>query len=179
MTETLEAGLRQVRETTVLAHLDAEKRRDVDATLATFKAGAARLVLPGEEVIDGRDEVTDTYRDLFTGFPDLGFPEFDPGSLSQHGDVVIAETRLQGTHLGSFRGLPPTGRRVDLPLMAIFEFDGPDLLCERVYFDRLTLFIQLGVARDPDTTAGKLTTFLNHPVTLVRAALRARRLGSR
>jgi steroid delta-isomerase-like uncharacterized protein len=179
MTETVEAGLRQARETTVLAHLEAEKRRDLEATLATFKAGTARLELPGEEVIDGRDEVADTYRDLFTGFPDLSIPDLEPGSLSHHGDVVIAESRLQGTHLGPFRGLPSTGRRMDVPLVAIFEFDGPDLLCERVYFDRLTLFSQLGVARDPNTLAGKLTTLLNHPVTLARAALRARRLGSR
>jgi hypothetical protein len=65
-----------------------------------------------------------------------------------------------------------------MPLVAIFDFDGPDLLCERVYFDRLTLFIQLCVARDPNTRAGKLTTLLNHPVTLARATIRARRSGS-
>jgi hypothetical protein len=66
-----------------------------------------------------------------------------------------------------------------MPLVAIFEFDGPDLLCERVYWDRLTLFIQLGVARDPNTRAGKLTTLLSHPVTLARATIRARGTGSR
>jgi hypothetical protein len=63
----------------------------------------------------------------------------------------------------------------DMPLVAIFVFEGPDLLCERVYWDRLTLFIQLGVARDPNTPAGKLTTLLNHPVTLTRATIRNRR----
>ena len=172
MTGIADAGLRQSREKTVLAHLEAEKRRDVDATLATFKAGVARLELPGEEVIDGRGVVVDAYRELFTGFPDLGFPHLEPGSLRHHGDVVIVESRLQGTHLGPFRGLPPTGRRMDVPLVAIFEFDGPDLLCERVYYDRLTLFIQLGIARDPNTRAGKITTLLNNPVTLARAAFR-------
>jgi predicted ester cyclase len=179
MTATVDAGLRQSRETTVLAHLDAEKHRDLEATLATFKVGAARLELPGGEVADGPAEVAATYRDLFHAFPDLSFPDLEPGSLCHHGDLVIGETRLQGTHMGTFRGLPPTGRRIDMPLVAIFEFDGPDLLCERVYWDRLTLFIQLGVARDPNTRAGKLTTLLNHPVTLARATIRARRPGSR
>jgi predicted ester cyclase len=169
-----EAILRQSREMVVLAHLEAEKQRDVDATLATFKAGGGRLELPGGEVADGSDEVAETYRDLFTAFPDLTAPDPEPGTLSHNGDWVIGEMRLQGTHLGSFRGLPPTGRRIDLPLVAIFEFDGPDLLCERVYYDRLTMFIQLGIARDPNTLAGKVATFLNHPVTLIRAALRAR-----
>ena len=83
---------------------------------------------------------------------------------------------MHGTHRGPFRGLPPTGRRVDLPLVAIFEFDGPDLLCERAYYDRLTLFMQLGVAHDPNTLAGRIATLLNHPVTVGRAALRSRRV---
>jgi predicted ester cyclase len=169
-----EATLRQSRETVVLAHLEAERQQNVDATLATFKVGGGRLELPGGEIADGANEVAETYRHLFAAFPDLTAPDPEPGTLSHHGDWVIAEIRLQATHLGSFRGLPPTGRRIDLPMVAIFEFDGPDLLCERVYYDRLTMFIQLGIARDPNTLAGKVTTFLNHPVTLIRAALRAR-----
>ena len=175
MTATVDASLRQSREATVQAHVNAEKQRDLEATLATFKVGAARLELPGGDVADGPDQVADAYRDLFTGFPDLNVPNREPDSLSHHGDLVIGEFRLQGTHLGPFHGLPPTGRRIDLPLVAIFEFDGPDLLCERAYFDRLTLLIQLGVARDPNTRAGKLTTLLSHPVTLARATIRARR----
>jgi hypothetical protein len=67
MTEAAEvdAGLRQSREQTVLAHLEAENRQDVAATLATFKPGAARTELPGE-VADGPDAVAATYRELFT-----------------------------------------------------------------------------------------------------------------
>ncbi|MDT5130020.1 MAG: hypothetical protein QOH54_5664 [Mycobacterium sp.] len=180
MTETMDARARllQSRETTVLAHLEAEKNRDLDATLATFKAGVALLELPGGEIADGPDEVAATYRALFSAFPDLSAPDLDPSSLCHRGNLVIGETRLQGTHMRTFRGLPPTGRRIDMPLVAIFVFDGPDLLCERVYWDRLTLFIQLGVARDPNTRAGKLATLLNHPVTLTRAALRSRRVGT-
>ncbi len=180
MTETMDmrARLLQSRETTVLAHLEAEKNRDLDATLATFKAGVARLELPGGEIADGPDEVAATYRALFSAFPDLSAPDLDPSSLCHRGNLVIGETRLRGTHMRTFRGLPPTGRRIDMPLVAIFVFDGPDLLCERVYWDRLTLFIQLGVARDPNTRAGKLATLLNHPVTLTRAALRSRRVGT-
>lgn len=58
MTEAAEvdAGLRQSREQTVVAHLEAENRQDVAATLATFKPGAARTELPGE-VAEGPDAV--------------------------------------------------------------------------------------------------------------------------
>jgi predicted ester cyclase len=120
-----EASLQQSRENTVLAHLEAENRQDVPATLATFKPGAARTELPGE-VADGHDAVAATYREFFTALPDIHF-DFEDGSLCHHGDLVICETRAHGTHLGPFRGLPPTGRRVDLPIVAVFQFDGPTL----------------------------------------------------
>jgi steroid delta-isomerase-like uncharacterized protein len=169
----VEASLRQSRENTVLAHLEAENKQDIAATLATFKPGAARTELPGE-VADGHDAVAATYLELFTALPDMHF-DIEEDSLCHHGDCVIGETRVYGTHRGPFRGLPPTGRRVDLPIVAIFQFDGPDLICERAYFDRLTLFMQLGVARDPNTVAGRVATMLNHPLTVARAAFRSRR----
>ena len=165
MWEEIEASLRHSREATVLAHFEAENQQDVEATLATFKSGAARSELPGGEIADGPRAVADTYRELFTALPDMRFDDVDPGSLCHQGDRVICESRIQGTHQGPFRGLPPTGRQIDLPVVAIFQFDGPDLLSERAYYDRLTLFIQLGVARDPNTLAGRFTTLLNHPMT--------------
>src|SRR6478672_13485586 len=108
MTETMDARARllQSRETTVLAHLEAEKNRDLDATLATFKAGVARLELPGGEIADGPDEVAATYRALFSAFPDLSAPDLDPSSLCHRGNLVIGETRLQGTHM---RRVSPLG----------------------------------------------------------------------
>lgn len=176
MTETAEvdAGLRQLRENTVLAHFEAENRHDVAATLATFKSGCGRTELPGE-VADGPEAVADAYRELFTAFPDMRFIDIKPSSVCHHGDRVILESRVQGTHRGAYRGLPPTGRWVDLPVVAIFEFDGPDLLTERAYFDRLELFIQLGVGRDPNTLAGRVMTVLNHPLAVARAAIGSRR----
>lgn len=172
-TASVGAELRQSRETTVLAHFEAENNHDIAATLVTFKPGYGRTELPGE-VADGPNAVADSYRELFTAFPDMRFTDIEPGSLCHHGERVILESRVQGTHLGPYRGLPPTGRWVDLPVVAIFEFDGPDLVCERAYFDRLALLISLGVGRDPNTRAGRIATLLNHPMTVVRAALRSR-----
>jgi predicted ester cyclase len=165
------ADVEQAREATVREHIEAERRGDFDAALATF--ARPRYEFPGDEVFAGSEAVAEMYRELATGFPDLSFPEIEAGSLIHHGDSVIGETRMMGTHEGSFRGLPPTGRRIDVPMVVIFDFEGPDLVCERVYFDRLTLFVQLGVARDPNTRAGRITTLLNHPLTLARGALRS------
>jgi steroid delta-isomerase-like uncharacterized protein len=168
------AGLRDLREKTVLTHFEAENQHDIAATLATFKSGAARTELPGE-IADGFDAVTAAYHELFTAFPDMRF-DIQPGSLCHHDDKVIVETRVLGTHLGPYRGLPPTGRSVELPLVAIFEFERADLVCERAYFDRIDLLIQLGVGRDPNSMAGRVVTLLSHPIAIARAALRSRRV---
>ena len=176
-TASEDAERRLLREKTVLAHFEAENQHDIAATLATFKSGSARTELPGE-VADGPDAVADAYRELFTALPDMRFSDITPGSLCHQGDRVILESRVQGTHDGPYRGLPPTGRRIDLPLVAIFEFDGTDLLCERAYFDRLAMLMQLGVARDPNTRVGRVMTLLNHPVMIARAALRSRSVGN-
>jgi hypothetical protein len=52
---------------------------------------------------------------------------------------------------------------------AIFVFDDDRLVCERVYFDSGTILRQLGIARDPLSVSGRITTVLNHPVTIGRA----------
>jgi len=106
--------------------------------------------LPGE-VADGPDAVAATYRELFTALPDMHF-DTKPGSLCHHDHRVMTEMCMRGTHRGPFRGLPPIGHRVDVPTVLILQFDGPDLVSERVYYDRLSLFIQLRVSLATPTT---------------------------
>ncbi len=167
------ADLREKREATVLEHFEAERRGDFDAALATF--ARPRYELPGGEIVDGADAVAAYYDELAAALPDLSAPDPGDGTVLHHGaDAVIMETILLGTQKGPVRGLPPTGRRIEIPLVAIFDFEADELVCERVFFDRLQLLQQLGVAHDPDSLAGRLTTLLTHPVTMARAVLRSR-----
>jgi hypothetical protein len=57
-------------------------------------------------------------------------------------------------------------------MLIVFPFEGEAMMGERIYFDLTTVLRQLGVARDPNTVGGKITIFLNHPITLSRALLR-------
>src|SRR6476659_7066321 len=93
-------------------------------------------------------------------------------ALHHADDAVIVEFDLLGTHKGTFRGLPPTGRAFRCRMAAIFEFEGEGLVCERVYFDSATILRQLGIAHDPLTLTGRVATVLNHPVTIGRALVR-------
>jgi len=58
--------------------------------------------------------------------------------------------------------------------VAILDLEDDELVCERVFFDRLELLQEPGVAHDPDSVAGKLTPLLTHPMTMARAVLRSR-----
>jgi hypothetical protein len=54
-------------------------------------------------------------------------------------------------------------------------FDGERIACERVYFDQATILRQLGLAHDPTSLAGRVSTLVSHPVTIGRSLLGAAR----
>ena len=143
MSEIDHQQLRERREAIVREHVDAENRRDIDAVIATFDR--PRYEVNGE-VSDGEASVRGLLEELLTAFPDFNAED---GKVHYSDDAVIAEGRVTGTHHGPFAGIPPTGRRIAYPLVAIFEFEEDRLVCEKVYFDSATLLVQIGVLPDP------------------------------
>jgi predicted ester cyclase len=176
MTEAAEVdtGLRRLRETTVLAQLEAENEHDIAATLATFNSGAARTELPGE-VADGFDAVADSYRELFAAFPDMRF-DIKPGSLCHHGDRVMVETRVLGTHRGPYRGLPPTGARSTCRWSRSSSSTAPTSSANAPTSAASPCSFSSASDATPNSTAGRIATLLNHPMTVALAALRWRRI---
>ncbi|MGE5052583.1 MAG: ester cyclase, partial [Acidobacteriota bacterium] len=86
---------------------------------------------------------------------------------------VLLEVLICGTHLGAWRGLPATGRRVEIPLCGVYTFDDVDRLAgERIYYDRATVLRQLGVFREPQTLMGRIGLLVTHPLTLAHALFR-------
>jgi steroid delta-isomerase-like uncharacterized protein len=138
MTATGGQSLRESREATVREHIEAENRHDVEATIATFDR--PRYEVNGEES-DGESAVRDLLGELMAAFPDF---LVEPARIHHADDAVIGEGRVTGTHRGPFGGIPPTGRRIDYPAVAIFEFEEDRLVCEKLYFDNATVLRQLG-----------------------------------
>ena len=80
------------------------------------------------------------------------------------------EVIIRGTHLGAWKGLPATGRRVEVPLCGIYTFDAEDRLAgERIYYDRATVLRQLGVFHEPASGVGRICILATHPLTIARA----------
>jgi steroid delta-isomerase-like uncharacterized protein len=163
------------RVATVLEHMRLENDHDFPGCIAAFAHPRYEIVATGE-IHDGPDAVGGFLAENRSAFPDF---HFDPTRVTSGVDTVLVEGVFTGTQDGPWRGLPATGRRVDFRMAVVFDFDGDDLVCERVYFDLGTPLRQLGVARDPTSLSGRLTTLASHPLTIARALLRATRRRGR
>ena len=132
-------SVRQRREAIVNQHAEAENRHDVEATIATFHQ--PRYEVNGEPS-DGEDAVRELLQGFMQGLPDL---HIEMGKMRHADDAVFGEGLITGTHDGEWAGIPPTGRRVEVPVLAIFEFDEDRLLCEKVYMDFAAMLTQIGM----------------------------------
>ena len=159
--------LRARREAIVREHMESENVLDFDATIGTFGHPRYELVATGD-VYDGEEAVRGYFAESRTAFPDQ---RNELVALHHADEAVIVEFDLLGTHLGPLRALPPTGRAFRCRMCAHFVFEGDELVCERVYFDQLTVMRQLGLAHESASLAGRVSTLVSHPVTIGRALL--------
>jgi steroid delta-isomerase-like uncharacterized protein len=147
-------------------HIDRENRHDLDGIMATFGAAARYDDEPWEAHYTSRDGVRTFYADLLRAMPDL---HIDVKHRHVSETAVIVEIVVQGRHLGSWRGLRPTGRLIQFPVCSIFTFDDDDRLAgEKIYYDRATIMRQLGVFHEPESWLGHINFALMHPVTMAR-----------
>ena len=168
--------LRERREAVVREHMESENDHDFDTTLATFDHPRYEIV-PTGDVYDGEEEVRAYFAESRAAFPDQ---RNELIALHHADDATIVEFDLLGTHLGPLRALPPTGRAFRCRMTAYFLFEDDRLVCERVYFDQLSIRRQLGLAHEPTSPAGRLSMLVSHPVTTGRAMLgRARGVRGR
>jgi steroid delta-isomerase-like uncharacterized protein len=131
--------LRQQREAIVRRHMESENVHDFDTTIGTFAHPRYELIATGQ-VHDGEAAVREYFRTSRAAFPDQ---RNELIALHHADDAVIAEFWLLGTHRGPLGGIAPTGREFRCRMAAFFLFDGPKLVCERVYFDSATIQRQL------------------------------------
>ena len=166
---------REERLALVEEHVQRENEHDLEGIMATFGVDPWYDNEPVGEHHDGRDSVSAYYEDLLQALPDF---HVDIHQRHVTDDHVILETTQRGTHEGTLRGLPGTGREVEFDACAVFAFDDQGKLAgERIYYDRAGLARQLGVFHDPEEGIGQVLTPLLHPVTFARALVRNIRSG--
>jgi steroid delta-isomerase-like uncharacterized protein len=151
-------------------HVRLENQHDLEGIMGTFGAMARYDDEPWDAHYTGRDEVRTFYEGLLQALPGL---RIDVQRRHAGDSAVVLEVVIRGRHLGSWRGLPATGRQIEFPLCGIYTFDDEDRLAgEKIYYDRATLLRQLGVLHEPDGAMGRIIGVLTHPVTMAQIVAR-------
>ncbi len=151
-------------------HIRLENEHDLEGVLRTFGDSARYDDEPWGEHYKGRNGVREFYEQLMKALPDL---EIEVQRRHVSDDAILVEVMIRGTHLGGWRGLPATGRRVEFPLCGVYTFDADDRLAgEKIYYDRGTVLRQLGIFHEPQSLLGQISILATHPTTIARAFAR-------
>jgi carboxymethylenebutenolidase len=122
--------------------------RDADVTIETMVADAYVNHVPVLTGGYGRDQLRSFYAAHFIPKmpPDTSI---EPVSRTIGPDRVVDEMIFRFTHTMQMDwmlpGVPPTGRQVEVPLVAIVSFRGDQLVHEHIYWDQASVLVQLGL----------------------------------
>jgi steroid delta-isomerase-like uncharacterized protein len=97
--------------------------------------------LPAGQV-SGIEGVKQTITRNRTGAPDLHYTVED---MIAEGDKVVARVTTQGTHMGEFMGIPPTGKQASNTGIDIIRFANGKAVEHWGEYNNLGLLRQLGV----------------------------------
>lgn len=125
--------------------------KDTEATLATMVDDASVNHMPVNTGGRGKDELRRFYRDDFIpSWPDDLV--MTPVNRVVGAGQIVDEMHLTFTHDRPMEwflpGVPPTHRKVAIDLVAIVQFRGDKLACERIYWDQATVLRQVGLLKD-------------------------------
>jgi carboxymethylenebutenolidase len=122
--------------------------RDLDATLSTMVAEPYVNHVPTMTGGIGYEKVRDFYANHFIGLspPDL---ELVPVSRTVGTSTVVDEFIVRFTHTSRMDwmlpNVEPTGRRVEVPMVAVVNFEDDKVAHEHIYWDQASVLVQLGL----------------------------------
>ena len=122
--------------------------RDAAATVATMSpdnyVNHVPVVIGGR----GRDEMIEFYGRHFIS-------QMPPDTTLRLLARTVGRDRLIDEFVFSFThdvemdwmlpGVPPTGRKVEVPMVVVVQFEGDKIACERIYWDQASVLVQLGL----------------------------------
>jgi len=136
--------------TVVRRLVEAIQHEDIDAFAALYAHDAVLHEPLYPEPVSGRDAIAEGEAGLFRAFSDVSI-EVKNELIGE--SFAVAEVVLNATNdgpLGIGDGeIPPTGRRVSIPMVWVLELsDDGAIREERDYFDPGSIMQQLGLAED-------------------------------
>jgi carboxymethylenebutenolidase len=128
------------------AHTDSEFiSKDVEATLETMTEDAFVLNVPTGVGAVGKDKVRGFYKDIFIGtLPDDWDGELKHRVVGE--SALVDEIRQTFTHTRQMDwilpGIRPTGRKIEVGIVAVVLFRDDKICGERIYWDHASVLQQ-------------------------------------
>jgi len=135
-------------------HMSCEfAERDAAATVATMSGENYVNHVPIMTGGRGREELLEFYgRHFIPKMP--ADTEIAPVCRTVGQGRVVDEIIFKFTHDTEMDwmlpGIPPTGKRVEVPLVVVVQLGGDSIICERIYWDQASVLVQLGLL-DPSS----------------------------
>jgi steroid delta-isomerase-like uncharacterized protein len=114
------------------------------AALARDHAEDCVLDSPAAGKVKGRAAIEKVYRGFLSSFPDLAFDAID---FLIDGDRVAQVATMTGTNRGGFMDVPPTGKKVSVPLVLIFRVKDGQIVEQQSVYDFTGMLLQAGVLK--------------------------------
>ncbi|MEO0572235.1 MAG: ester cyclase [Bacteroidota bacterium] len=82
------------------------------------------------------------------------FPKYELfiEEMVTEGNKVVVRGRATGTHNGALNGIPPTGKKMDLPFIIRYTIENGKISDHWLLADQMILMEQLGVMPKAETT---------------------------
>ena len=120
---------------------------DVDATMATMIDAPYVNNVPTMTGGVGHDQVKRFYKYHFID-ANAADTQITPISRTVGDDQIVDELLFSFTHSGELDwmlpGVAPTGRKVEIPLVAIVRFQDGKIAHEHIYWDQASVLVQIG-----------------------------------
>src|SRR4051812_31229314 len=121
--------------------------RDVDATMATMVDTPYVNHIPTMAGGVGHDQLKRFYKYHFVGRnPDDVVMTLVSRTVGT--DTLVDEFIFKFTHTCTIDwmlpGIPPTGKAVEIPMVAVVHFRGDKLVHEHIYWDQASVLVQIG-----------------------------------
>jgi steroid delta-isomerase-like uncharacterized protein len=118
---------------------------DLDAAaLAADYSEHAVIESPTGGTHTGPEAAERTFRVIFSAFLDL---TTKVENLLIDGNTAVTVVSIEGTHIGDFLGLPPTGKRFIMPAVFFYQLKAGKIVRERRIFDFTGMLVQIGVLK--------------------------------
>lgn len=124
----------------------AYNRHDADAAADLYDVNVVNVQMPYGKPIQGRDAMRATYAKIFQAFPDI---HVEIGTIIEAAPWVAVEWTFSGTMQGDYAGHPPNQSRFTMRGCELFQVVDGKILTQRGYWDKATMFTQLGLKLDP------------------------------